>query len=305
MLVIKSNEILLHGVAESVQGGRPENQDDLCFLDTPFGFLLVVCDGMGGGPGGKTASYIAKMEISQTLAECDSMMSREKALKMAVSNAHDAIECKMEEVPALNGMGSTVVALLISEHSAFVAHAGDSRCYQIRGTHSVFQTHDHSLVAELVRKKVLTEEEARHSPQSNVISRGLGSLKNHVAEIAELPYKKGDRFILCTDGVWGIMPHKELLKRFTSNTDCKVLVHDLSYEIDRIGNQMGGQHDNHTICVVEMEQDSLLKTKWDHIVKYLIGVFVIMILAGLVWILSDKMGDSPILQGIKSFVLSR
>lgn len=262
MFIINSNIVKLHGAAESLQGGRPDNQDDLGFADTPLGFLFIVCDGMGGGPGGKTASYIAKYVIANTLSECDPQMPRDKAFKMAVSKANDALEEKMEQMPNLRGMGSTFVAVLINNESAMVAYAGDSRCYRMHGRYVLFRTKDHSLVGELVRKKALTEEQARTSPQSNVISRGLGSVSNHVPEICEIPYRKGDRFILCTDGVWGTMPQKQLVKWFSMNADSQQVVGRLSIEIDKIGKTKGGHYDNHTLAIIEMDCTSTKKDKW-------------------------------------------
>ena len=240
-------------------GGRPENQDDMGFLETPLGCLIIVCDGMGGGPGGKTASSIAKNVIAQSLCECTPQTSAEHALKLAVARACKALDDKMAEVPSLIGMGSTVVAVLINKYSAFVVHAGDSRFYRFHGKRCLYRTQDHSLVAELVKKKVMTEEDARVSPQSNVITRGLGSTSNHIPEIDEIPYKKGDRFVLCTDGIWGAMPHSELLKTLTQPIDMQRLVTDLSSRIDNIGFAKGGGHDNHTIIMVEMEKDSVMK----------------------------------------------
>lgn len=285
MNLIKSGVIPLHGAVVSMQGGRPENQDDWGFLDTPLGFLMIVCDGMGGGPGGKAASYIVKYEIAAALCECNAQTPREHALKMAVARANEALDRKMEEVPSLCGMGSTFVAVLINKQSAFVAHAGDSRCYRFHGKKCMYRSKDHSLVAELVKKKAFTEEEARLSPQSNVISRGLGSTSNHVPEIEEIPFSKGDRFVLCTDGVWGSMPHDELLKRFTRSTDLSTLVGNLSAEIDRIGFNKGGNHDNHTLVVFDMDTDSELKDKinWKKIIITAIVVCVVIILVTVIW----------------------
>ena len=259
MELIKSDSLLLRGVVDTQQGGRPENQDDYGAAETPLGFLFIVCDGMGGGPAGKTASYMVKYEIINALKGCNQQTPCDKAFRMAVGIAHETLLRKMEEMPALIGMGSTFVAVLISGHSAFIAHAGDSRCYHIRGKRLLYCTQDHSLVGELVRKKALTEEQARTSPQSNIITRGLGSVSNNTPDIVEVPYKKGDKFILCTDGVWGIMPHKELMKRFTVKVDNKIILNDLSVEIDRIGNRNGGYHDNHTMGIIEMDCSSSLK----------------------------------------------
>lgn len=246
----------------SLIGGRPENQDDLGWVDTPLGFLLVVCDGMGGGPGGKTASYLAKTAFMQTMYGCPSQADPREALRMAVARAEEALEQKMTEMPSLRGMGSTLVAILVSAASAYIVHLGDSRCYRLRGSKILFRTKDHSLVGELVQSKALTEEQARVSPQSNVITRGLGSTSNHVSEIDEVPYRKGDRFVLCTDGVWGIMPQTELLQRLGVMADVANIVDNLQAEVDRRGaSEGGGHHDNHTLAILEMNTDSILKDK--------------------------------------------
>lgn len=262
MNIIKSDIVSLHGAAITMIGGRPENQDDMGYLDTPLGFLIVVCDGMGGGPGGKTASYIVKNEIAGTILECSPQTPRDHALKMAAARAHQALEDKMKENSSLSGMGSTFVAVLLNSQSAVIAHSGDSRCYRLHGKKCLFRTQDHSLVAELVRKKVMTEEDARQSPQANVITRGIGSTNNHVPEIDEIPYKKGDRLVLCTDGVWGSMQHQELLKEFTQPKDLQQLLSDLSTHVDKIGFSKGGGHDNHTIAMFELEKDSQLKENY-------------------------------------------
>lgn len=257
-----SSIVPLQGAASSLIGGRPENQDDLGWVDTPLGFLLVVCDGMGGGPGGKTASYLAKTAFMQTMYGCPSQADPRETLRMAVARAEEALEQKMAEMPSLRGMGSTLVAILVSAASAYIVHLGDSRCYRLRGSKILFRTKDHSLVGELVQSKALTEEQARVSPQSNVITRGLGSTSNHVSEIDEVPYRKGDRFVLCTDGVWGIMPQTELLQRLGVMVDVANIVDNLQAEVDRRGaSEGGGHHDNHTLAILEMNTDSILKDK--------------------------------------------
>ena len=272
MTTITSQRYQLRGIAISKQGGRPENQDDLGWVDTPLGFLVVVCDGMGGGPGGKTASYIAKNVFLSEMLNSSPQASRVEALKRAVSRANDALYQKMEEQPSLKGMGSTLVAVLISEQSALVTHLGDSRCYKIRGRRIIFRTKDHSLVGELVRNKALTEEQARVSPQSNIIMRGLGNTSNHAPEIEEVSFRKGDRFLLCTDGVWGIMPHEELTQRLTSEQEILSLVNNLSAEVDRCGFAAGGHHDNHTMAVVELYMNSILKDKMDKKTRMIVSV---------------------------------
>lgn len=280
---ITSNIVSLHGAASTMIGGRPENQDDLGWTDTPLGFLLVVCDGMGGGPGGKTASYIAKYVVTQTVLNSPVQARRQDVLKMAMSQANDALEQKMNEMPSLRGMGSTLVAILINEDSAVIAHVGDSRCYRLHGKKVIFRTCDHSLVSELVQHKAITEEQARVSPQSNVITRGLGSTNNHVAEIDEVPYLKGDRFVLCTDGVWGIMPHPDLLQRLGAPMEANMVVNNLQAEVDRIGAAEGGFHDNHTLAILDMNTNSRLKDKMSKQVKILLASLGSLFLISLIF----------------------
>lgn len=295
IISVTSRTVPLHGVVCSMQGGRPENQDDWGIFDTPLGCLLIVCDGMGGGPGGKTASYIVTQVIARTLLECSPQTSRFDALKMAVSKANDALYQKMDETPSLQGMGSTMVAILINAYSVVVAHLGDSRCYRISHGRVFFRTDDHSLVGELVRNKAMTEEQARVSPQSNVITRGLGNTNNHVAEIVEIPYRKGDRFVLCTDGVWGIMPHDQIVNRLTSQQDLISLVRNLSAEIDQRGFAAGGNHDNHTLAIIEMGSDSVLKDKMSKYLKIVLGLLsallVVSVIVNIVCL--NKIGDMP------------
>ena len=99
------------------------------------------------------------------------------------------------ENPSLKGMGSTATVLLLSDKSAFVAHVGDSRVYQIRSGKKIFRTFDHSMVFELVKQKVITEEQARLSAQSNIITRALGMQPDLQVDVVERPYEKGDRFV--------------------------------------------------------------------------------------------------------------
>lgn len=278
MVQIISQRYMLSGIAVSKQGGRPENQDDCGWVDTPLGFLLVVCDGMGGGPGGKTASRIVKEEFLTTIQNCSPQASRVEAIKKAVSIANEALYLRMEKEPTLKGMGSTLVAVLINEQSAIVTHLGDSRFYSVRGKRILFRTADHSLVGEMVRNKAMSEEQARQSPQSNVIMRALGNTSNHVPEINEISFRKGDRFILCSDGVWGIMPHEQITERFTSIQDVASLATNLSAEIDQIGFSHGGNHDNHTMAIIELKMNSKLTNKMDKIKNILLSIITVLLL---------------------------
>lgn len=295
LIQIISHKTPLHGMLSSMQGGRPENQDDFGFLDTPLGFLLVVCDGMGGGPSGKLASYLAKSEVLRVVSSANEHSSRTDTLKRAVSSANSLLLKRMETDMRLRGMGTTLVAVLINQKSAVIAHLGDSRCYRTHSNQIVFRTKDHSLVGELVQNKVITEEQARTSPQSNVITRALGATSNHVPEIEEIPYQKGDRFILCTDGVWGMFRHDVLKNFFVEKLDVASIVNKVALKIDEVGFSQGGKHDNHTLAIIEMDSFSLKKDKMDMHTKLLLsllmGLLVVSVIFNVVCYL--KLGAQP------------
>ncbi len=276
-----SASALFHGSVDSLIGGRSENQDNFGYVETPLGFLVVVCDGMGGGPGGKTASYVAVSRFMQAVREANAMSSAEETLKRAVALTQEALAAEMHRNSALRGMGSTLVAVLFTPQAAWVVHAGDSRCYRMSDGKMRFRTADHSLVGELVQHGTITEEQARKSPQSNIITQGLGSLSNNTPTIDEVPYKRGDRFFLCTDGVWGMMPQPNLLHRFASSQDTASLVTRLQTEVDELGAAHGGGHDNHTLAIVQVESDSKLKDKMDRISKIIIAVLAVCLLVSL------------------------
>lgn len=247
------------GSIETKQGGRAENQDNAGFVDTPLGLLLVVCDGMGGGPGGRTASLMAVDTILNVLSDVSEHTHRKDALKYAIEKANDIIYSKAKETPELRGMGTTVATVLINEQSAVIAHAGDTRVYQLRKGSIVFRSSDHSVVANLVQQKQITEEEARNHPQANRITRALGIRPHIDIEFDEVAFLRGDRFVICTDGIWGMMPQGDLVKSLSRLMGINELTASLAEEIDKIGYLNGGEHDNLTLTIVDTTFDSMLQ----------------------------------------------
>lgn len=271
---------LLTAFAESRVGGRAENQDSYGWQDTSFGYLATVCDGMGGGPGGKTASTIAVKEIVAGVTEANKDEDIPNIIIKAIRRANMAIIEAGNDNTSLKGMGSTATVLLISEKSAYIAHVGDSRVYQLRGMKKVFRTFDHSMVFEMVSQGVITEEQARLSAQSNIITRALGIRPDIEVELHEVSYEKGDRFLLCTDGIHGTMPEKELIKMIaTKSRKLGALVDDVATFVDNLGRTSGGGHDNLTLAIIETKINSKLKPKMSKQTK-----FTMMGLAALLFI---------------------
>ena len=260
MIQIKTSTSFV-GYVDSRQGGRAENQDACGYADTPLGLLVVVCDGMGGGPGGKLASSTAVEVIIQTVRASKPSDSVQEVLQYAIKTANHALLRIVQEKTALKGMGTTVSALLINNYSATVAHIGDSRVYQFRRGSKKFRTFDHSMVFDLVKNGTLTEEQARLSAQSNVITRALGMNPDVEAEITELSYEKGDRFMLCTDGIWGPLQEKELVKITAGTKSLAGSVEKIVIHVDERGFSNGGKHDNLTVAFIQTKSNSILKEK--------------------------------------------
>ncbi len=274
---------LVTAFAESRIGGRAENQDSLAWADTQFGYLVVVCDGMGGGPSGQIASTMAVNEVVESIGNASKEEELSNIIIKAVRRANMAIIERGNENSKYKGMGSTLTLLLVNEKSAFIAHVGDSRVYQLRGHRKVFRTFDHSMVFEMVEQGVITEEQARLSAQSNVITRALGIKPDVDVEIHEVSYLKGDRFLLCTDGIHGSMPEPELIN-MASNSKSKlgVIVDDIATFVDNLGRMGGGNHDNLTLAIAETKKDSILKSKMSRKTKIIFASLAVVALICLV-----------------------
>ena len=254
----QGNERLFTAFAESRTGGRDENQDSYGYAQTAWGFLVTVCDGMGGGE-----------EVSNILIK-------------AIRRANMAIIEAGNENPSLKGMGSTATVLLLSERAAQIAFVGDSRIYQLRGKRKVFRTFDHSMVFDLVKQNVITEEQARLSAQSNIITRALGIKPDVEVDIQELPYEKGDRFVLCSDGIHGTMPEKQLLKMFAQKKPLGIVTDNVATYVDNLGRLSGQGYDNLTLAMVETKTNSILKpvmSKQTKIILVALAVFCLISIA--------------------------
>lgn len=241
------------GAVDSRIGGRKENQDHFTYSDTPLGPLVVVCDGMGGGPAGKTASSLAADTIVERVVASLPSDDPADALDAAIRSANQALTDAISANPQLAGMGTTCVCVLFSGGSAYIGHVGDSRCYQLRNHKIRFRTTDHSQVAELVKMGTLTEEQARVSPYSNIITRAIGIQPMVQPEIDKVSYKPGDRFALMSDGIWGTVSEPILVAELTESSSAEATVSGLVERTDGRGQRKGGKHDNLTLAVVDVE----------------------------------------------------
>lgn len=246
-----------HCYGRTMIGGRKENQDSFSiYLTTDARLIVTVCDGMGGAAGGATASRLAVKAIVESLMKTYPFESGEERTRIAVRTANENIYKEAIDKPSLRGMGSTATVVLFDNTAAYIAHIGDSRIYQIRHGKKYFRTNDHSKVFEMVKAGILTEEQARTHPQSNLIMRALGVRPEVEVDTRKLAYKRGDRFVLCCDGIWNSMPETELIKIFCMDDTAENVGKILTERIDALGREAGGNYDNLTAIIVDMKEDS-------------------------------------------------
>ncbi|WP_034386581.1 PP2C family serine/threonine-protein phosphatase [Deinococcus sp. YIM 77859] len=240
---------LSSGILTDVGRQRRVNQDAALALDLPQGGLYAVADGMGGHAAGELAANLALDTLSQHYLE--GRGSPPVRLAQAVQAANLAV--LRHAVGEYVGMGTTLLALLIDRGAALLAHVGDSRAYLLRGGELYRLTDDHSWVAEQVRLGNLTEEEARHHQWRSVVSNALGGEERVRLELFGLPVAAGDRLLLCSDGLSGVLSDGALLDLLTRAQTPDQAVRTLV----GAANAAGGP-DNITAVVVDVLQDQRL-----------------------------------------------
>ena len=193
---------------------RQQNQDAMFFErlneDT---YLAVVCDGMGGAAAGNVASELAISvfvgSIKESLMEDSPLIN--DVLRCACIEANSTVIDRANHNADYAGMGTTLVAALVQDETAYIANVGDSRAYYVTQTGISRITRDHSLVEDLVAKGELTEEEARNHPQRNLITRALGAEDGTDADIYTHALAQGSFLLLCSDGLSNMMSEQEIL----------------------------------------------------------------------------------------------
>jgi len=224
---------------------RPSNEDAFG-LSVEHG-IYVVCDGMGGAAAGEIASSLAVDEILKHLTS-----RREAGIPLpelagkAVSAANTAIFTRAQRNQRLNGMGTTLVALVVEERRAWVLNVGDSRCYRLREGRLEQLTLDHSLVEEQVRMGRMSQSEALRSPLRNVITRALGTQKSVTHDCFEIQAEAGDLYMLCSDGLTRELPDKAI----EAIVRCNAALQERCARLIEAAKKAGG-HDNITCILVQ------------------------------------------------------
>ena len=254
--------------ATDVGMARKRNED--CYdFDSEFQ-LYVVADGMGGHSHGEIASKIAVDTIRDYVLgggtpggdngneqtgpipiQYDDHQEHSNLLANAVRHAHKEVLRAIHQDSSLQGMGTTVVGLLVKGTTAAFAHVGDSRAYRLRSGAFEQLTQDHTWVHEQVQAGYLSEEQARHHPLKNVVTRALGSDKDVVVDLQEVMVQAGDLYLICSDGLTTMLEDSEIrdIVQLGGSLDesCRRLIEE--------ANVRGGL-DNVTVVLVHADDES-------------------------------------------------
>ncbi|HUR73924.1 MAG TPA: PP2C family serine/threonine-protein phosphatase [Sporichthya sp.] len=204
----------LRYVARSEVGLIREGNEDSGYAGP---WLLAVADGMGGHAAGEVASSVALATLA-TLEDDVPSTELLDALATAVNQANDAINDMVEKHPQLDGMGTTLTAMLWSGRRLGLVHVGDSRAYLLRDGVLLQITHDHTFVQQLQDEGRITAAEAAVHPQRSLLLRALDGRSNPEPDLSVREVHLGDRYLLCSDGLSGVVPDAELQGALTGTT---------------------------------------------------------------------------------------
>lgn len=241
--------MILSAAARTDVGLRRSGNED-CFALEPKLGLFLVADGMGGHTAGQVASELAAEGTLMALRRvADSDAALTEKLRYCVAVANHQIYATALAKPTLKGMGTTLVAVLAGQGRLALAHVGDSRAYLVRGGRIRQLTDDHSLVAELVRRREITETAARGHPHRHVLTRALGVRRSVQPDLAELTPAADDVVVLCSDGLTTHVRDDEIADITIRETDLEGMCDAL---VD-LANARGGE-DNTTVAVVRCDE---------------------------------------------------
>ena len=218
------------------------------------GQVIAVADGMGGHAAGEVASRIAvktlqSLEPTLTALEID-QDSVEDLLMHSLHSIDEEIALVTDEEIEKRGMGTTLTALLLRENTIALLHVGDSRCYRLRAGTLEQLSNDHTVIQELLDQGAISEAEAAEHPQRSMLTQALRGDGDVTPVLQMYEVKKGDRYLLCSDGLSGVLTDKEIkigLKKSDRDEAVKFLI-DATY--------INGAPDNVTVLIADFTDKS-------------------------------------------------
>ncbi|MCS7077864.1 MAG: Stp1/IreP family PP2C-type Ser/Thr phosphatase [Bacteroidia bacterium] len=233
---------------------RKVNEDVVKTLSTSEYFASVVCDGLGGHAGGSTAADMCANIILQNLKE-NPLHNIESAIIDSISKANEQIHTRASTDIALKGMGTTCVVALFYKGYIYFAHVGDSRLYQYHNKELTQLTKDHSYVQQLIDEGVIQPSDAEVHPQKHQLTAAVGTQTTLPIpiKVQKLPLHENAIFLLCTDGLHGIVSHKIIQGIFE---ECATQpIQTLAQKLVDTANEFGGV-DNITVHVIRVQKIS-------------------------------------------------
>lgn len=228
---------------------RQRNEDYMESFESPFGYVFVVCDGMGGHVGGEIASRLAASTIKNVfISNPNNLTSPSELIEEGIIESNRAVYNKSIEDSSLKGMGTTCVVVVIKDGIIFYGHAGDSRLYIIRANRIYQLTKDHSFVQSLVDQGLISDNEAENHPRKNEITKALGISPSLVPDIVRkgmLVYNN-DYLILCSDGLSNMVSEREIMETAISSEPF-----DACGRLVEMANVAGGT-DNITVQIIKV-----------------------------------------------------
>jgi len=227
-------------------GGLFCNQTQQC--------LAIVADGMGGHRAGDVASEMTIVKLKELWEEATVIETPEQAenwLKLHIDQVNIILFEHSNKYEECQGMGTTIVAVIMTESFSTVAHIGDSRCYILNETGFSQITEDHSLVHELVRSGEITKEDAENHPRKNVLLRALGTESSVSMDIKTILVEEGDMLLLCSDGLSNKVTEVELIDTLQN----EITIDEKASSLIDLANDHGGE-DNITLIIIQFHPNS-------------------------------------------------
>ncbi len=248
---------------------REHNEDNYLYADlatgsrdsetfrelSPSGLLLGVCDGMGGAAAGEVASQMAVDTIFEMMRRSVPALDRDALARALVRSVEEAGTRIFEAARAdrsRRGMGTTSTIAALMDKTLFVGQVGDSRAYILRGGELKQITKDQSLVNQLIEAGQLTEDEAEAFEHSNIILQALGTTEQVSVDLTFLELRRGDRLMMCSDGLSGLVHNeviREVMGEYTDPAACCERLIELA--------KAGGGHDNVTVILCDFGGEGL------------------------------------------------
>jgi protein phosphatase len=242
---------MIKAYAKSDVGKVREINEDAFYISNSLDEvqLYMLADGMGGYNGGEIASKLAIQSAKNYIENNFKEIEKDKdsiiqLIGSSIEYANMVVYEKAKENKELSGMGTTLEVCLIYNNRAFIGHVGDSRIYRIRKEFMRKLTQDHSYVQKLVKDGTITQEEAAHHPQKNMLMKALGCNAFVEPDVMVKGFLKDDILIMNSDGLTNLVPQEEIFKEAKKN------IEQATKNLVQMANDNGG-YDNITVIIIK------------------------------------------------------